>query len=246
MDEILAADRSNAVERSEPRAISVFEEELLIRSANRERTAQEAREADTERLYAELALERAEEDSDLPAYHSIYEDAVAIPEQPGAKPAASRFGQIPELIGNRVRKAIGYIRESAPTWFAAEKPDSSSNRKRFPISAFAAILTVAVCMMMIVAGSLMLTSAESEVYQLNVDIDRLQGEITDLRSEMESNENLLRIREIAVEEYGMVGEEYLKMDYMQTEQEERIEVFSGERDEKIGLAGLLSAIGLGK
>ena len=101
-------------------------------------------------------------------------------------------------------------------------------------------------MMMIVAGSLMLTNAESQVNQLNVDIDRLQGEISDLHSEMESDENLLRVREIAVEEYGMVGEEYLKMDYIGMDREEKIEVFSGDRENHVGLSALLSALGLGK
>ena len=245
MEEIFATEQKETAERSEPRAISVFERELFLRAANKERIEQEAREADTDRLYAELALARAEEETDLPAYHSIYEDAVAGPFAE-AESAEPRKRQLPKFAKEKTRKAVGYLKQSAPTWFETAKPDSSSNRRRFPISAFATILTIAVCMTMIVAGSLMLTNAESEVYQLNVDIDRLQGEITDLRSEMESNENLLRIREIAVNEYGMVGEEYLKMDYISMEREEQIEVFSGEREDHVGLAALLSAMGLGK
>ena len=245
MEEIFVTGKTNAAERSEPRAISVFEEELFLRAANRERAEQEAREADTDRLYAELAQANAAQDTDLPAYHSIYEDAVAEPLSESGS-GKSRRRLFPELARKKTRKAVGYLKQSAPTWFAVEKPDSSSNRRRFPISAFATILTIAVCMMMVVAGSLMLTNAESQVNQLNVDIDRLQGEITDLRSEMESNENLLRIREIAVEEYGMVGEEYLKMDYISMKREEQIEVFSGEREDHVGLSALLSAIGLGK
>ena len=245
MEEIFATEQEETAERSEPRAISVFERELLLRKADQERIEQEARDADNDRLYAELALARATEDADLPAYHSIYEDAVAEP-LAVSEPVASRKRNLPELAKEKTRKAVSYLKKNAPTWFAVTKPDSSSNRRRFPVSAFATILTVAVCMMMIVAGSLMLTNAESQVYQLNVDIDRLQGEITDLRSEMESNENLLRIREIAVEEYGMVGEEYLKMDYVGMEREEQIEVFSGEREDQVGLSALLSAIGIGK
>ncbi len=245
MEEIFATEQEEAAERSEPRAISVFEEELLRRAAGRERAEMEARENETDRLYAELALANETAEEDLPVYHSIYEDAVAepLPESEAERPRMQRF---PALAKEKTKQAVRYLRESAPTWFTQEKTDSSSDRKRFPISAFATILTVAVCMMMIVAGSLMLTNAESEVYQLNVDIDRLQGEITDLRSEMEANENLLRIREIAVEEYGMVGEEFLKMDYIGMEREEQIEVFSGERDDRIGLSSLLSAIGIGK
>ena len=245
MEEIFVTGKSNAAERSEPRAISAFEGEFSLQAANRERTEQEAKEADTERLYAELAQANAAENADLPLYHSIYEDAVAEP-LPVSEPERSREHRLPRIAGEKTRKAVGYLKRNAPTWFAFAKPDSSSDRKRFPISAFAAILTIAVCMAMVVAGSLMLTNAESQVNRLNLDIDRLDGEISELRSDMESNENLLRIREIAVNEYGMVGEEYLKMDYIGMEREEKIEVFSGEREDRVGLSALLSAIGLGK
>ena len=190
-------------------------------------------------------MANAEKDADLPLYHSIYEDAVAEP-LPEPVRERSRLRQFPELAKDKTRKTVGYLLKSAPKWFTLSKTDSSANRKRFPVSAFATILTIAVCMTMIVAGSLMLTGAESEVYRLNVEINHLQGEITDLRSEMESNEDLLRIRQIAVEEYGMVGEEYLKMDYIGMEREERIEVFPGDREDGVGLSALLSAIGFGK
>lgn len=246
MEEIFDAGQTDAVERSEPRAISAFEEELLLRAANIECAEQEAREADNDRLYEELALVRSEEENDLPAYHSIYEDAIAQPLPEKTKSPKSLIRRLPGIAKQKTRETVGYLKQSAPTWFTQEKPDPSSNRKRFPISAFAAILTIAVCMMMIVAGSLMLTNAESQVNQLNVDIDRLQGEISDLHSEMESDENLLRVREIAVEEYGMVGEEYLKMDYIGMDREEKIEVFSGDRENHVGLSALLSALGLGK
>ena len=54
----------------------------------------------------------------------------------------------------------------------------------------------------------------------------------------------MEIRRIATEEYGMVSEEYLKMDYIELERDEIAEVAGGKRKDGIGLAGLLSAIGM--
>ena len=98
-------------------------------------------------------------------------------------------------------------------------------------------------MMLIVAGSLMVIGAETQISRLNAEITKLHEDITDLKSDLETSVDLLEIRRIATEDYGMVGEEYLKMDCIALDRDEIAEVKGEKKNSGIGLAGLLSAIG---
>lgn len=146
---------------------------------------------------------------------------------------------LPATAGERLKAAL-------PTWFDSAKPDTSKERKRFPLSAFAAVVAVAASLMLIVASSVMLTRAESNVSKLQKQISTASSEVAELRSDFEVRNDLLEIRRIAMEEYGMVEEEYLKMDYITLSSEDSVEVFEEEREESVGLAALLSAIGIKK
>ena len=67
-----------------------------------------------------------------------------------------------------------------------------------------------------------------------------------MRSDIEASIDLLEIRRIAMEEYGMVEEEYLKMDYISMKTEDSVEAFEDERPTGVGLSAILSAIGIKK
>ena len=67
-----------------------------------------------------------------------------------------------------------------------------------------------------------------------------------MRSELEASLDLLEIRRIAMEEYGMVEEEYVKMDYISLQTEDSVEAFEDDRSSGVGLSSLLSAIGIKK
>ncbi|MBQ8214226.1 MAG: hypothetical protein IJZ80_09470, partial [Clostridia bacterium] len=66
----------------------------------------------------------------------------------------------------------------------------------------------------------------------------------ELKSDLEVGNDLLEIRQIATEEYGMVAEDYVKMDYISLRGDDSVEVYQEEREESVGLSALLSAIGL--
>lgn len=136
------------------------------------------------------------------------------------------------------------IARSFPTWFNAEKPDTSKEVKRFPLSAFAALVAVAMSLMLIVASSVLLTRAEKNISELKSDVDTLSEEVADLRSDLNVRNNLLEIRRIAIEEYGMVDENYVKMQYIALDNQDTVEVFEEKREETVGLSALLSAIGI--
>ena len=139
----------------------------------------------------------------------------------------------------------GIIKERFPAWFNLAK-GKNDREKRFPLSAFASIVAICICMMMIVLSAFMVTSAESKISKLNSEVATLNTEIKDLEADLRSGSDLMEIRRIAVEEYGMVEAEYLKKDYITLEGEDRVEAFEKEERRGIGLSAILSALGLKK
>ena len=115
-----------------------------------------------------------------------------------------------------------------------------------PLSAFAAILAIAMSLMLIVASSVLLTRAEDNVSRMKLQVSETSDEVAQMRSDIEASIDLLEIRRIAMEEYGMVEEEYLKMDYISMKTEDSVEAFEDERPTGVGLSAILSAIGIKK
>ncbi|MBQ1963608.1 MAG: hypothetical protein II369_05775, partial [Clostridia bacterium] len=133
----------------------------------------------------------------------------------------------PRLV-DRIRAGHKSLKEAAPTWFDSAEPDTSGVKKRFPLSAFAAIAAVAVSLMLIVASSVLVTRAESKTAQLNDQITAAYAESGDLRAKLETRDNLLLIRRIATEEYGMVDEEYVRTQYITLADKDTIETYEEE------------------
>ena len=138
------------------------------------------------------------------------------------------------------------IKEKLPLWFNGARADVSGEKKRFPLSAFASIAAVAASLMLIVTGSIMVTRAEDELSMLKREVDLMAGEVAEMRSDMDVATNLMEVRRVATEEYGMVEEEYLKAEYISVQPEESVEAFEEERADKFGIDALLSAIGIKK
>ena len=149
----------------------------------------------------------------------------------------SRVKALPQSVGERLKLAV-------PQWFDRSAVDTSREKKRFPLSAFAAVAAVAASLMLIVASSIMLTRAESNISRLKLEVSSVSGEVAELRSDFEVQNDLLEIRRIAMEEYGMVEEDYIKMQYLALSSEDSVEVYDDRREETVGLSAILSAIGL--
>ena len=151
---------------------------------------------------------------------------------------------LPRKLTQLPRMALKKLSASVPEWFDSGASKKNEEKKKFPLSAFAAIMAVAVSLMLIVASSVMLTRAESRINQLTVEAEVLTDEISELQSDVNVESNLLELREIAMDQYGMVDEKYVEMTYLDTESEESIEAYEEERDSSIGLSALLSALGI--
>ena len=177
---------------------------------------------------------------------SVYETARALAPEPARADAPEGLRAVSAHLHGLPARTAKTVRERLPLWFSPQRADGSAERRRFPLSAFAAVAAVAVSMMLIVSGALMVTGAETRISTLHSEIAELNGEIADLKSDLESTVDLMEIRRIAVEEYGMVEEEYLRMDYIALDSSDAVEIFEKEKDKSVGLSALLSAIGLKK
>ncbi len=155
-----------------------------------------------------------------------------------------RMTQLPFRVLSLPAKAVEAIRISRNSWFNASPADTSRNTHRFPLSAFGAILAVAMSLMLIVASSVLINQGESRVNSLKMELSDMGGEVSELKSDLEVKNDLLKLRDVAVNEYGMVSEEFVRMDYLSVSDEDFIEVFEEEGDQNVGLGALLSAIGL--
>ncbi len=154
------------------------------------------------------------------------------------------LAELPARVISAPRRALETVRTSRGEWFNGQAADTSAEVRRFPVSAFAAIIAIAMSLLLIVASSVMVHQGESRVNSLSLEIDEVSSEVMEIRSDLDVNTDLLRIREIAVEDYGMVSVDFVRATYLTTDEEESIEVFEAEEEPNVGLAALLSAIGL--
>lgn len=161
---------------------------------------------------------------------------------PAASGALERVGQVTRAVGSGCKR----MRALMETWVDKSTPDASAARKSFPLSAFAAIAAVAVSLMLIVASSVLIMRAERQLNGLNDEILSAYTEMSDLQAELEVRDNLLIIRDIAVNEYGMVSEEYVRTEYISLASADSIEAYEEEREQALELSALLSAIGVKK
>lgn len=152
--------------------------------------------------------------------------------------------ELPQELKNRAVTEVKRLFADKARWMDFSRADAGKEKRRFPLSALAAVVAVAMCLMLIVASSVMLSGAASSIGSLKKEIDTTTAEISKLRSDFEVQNDLLEIRRIAMEEYGMVDEEFIKMEYMESLAEDSVESFEEKPRESVGLDAILSAIGL--
>ena len=209
------------------------------------RRGKDTMEAEDLLRYAEESLRLRQRENPAEEMPSIYEAAETVEksEEVGAVTVAAALQRNLTEVKALPAKAIGFLREKLPVWFHFRAADTSSETKKIPISAFAAILAISVSLMLIVASALMITHTETKISKLNAEISTLQVEIRDLEGKLEANADLMEIRRIAIEEYGMVEEDYLKMERLSLDSAEEIRVYEQERNRELGISSILSAIG---
>jgi hypothetical protein len=158
--------------------------------------------------------------------------------------ALEKLSRLPAQIRKLPAKLAQTVRTSAPAWFNQEKINTEQESRRFPLSAFAALLAVAMSLMMIVASAVMINQGEQRVNALTLELTEMSGEVAELKSDLSVKNDMLGIRDYAVNELGMVEERYLQMQYLSLGSADSIEAFEEEKEQTIGISALLSALGV--
>lgn len=148
-------------------------------------------------------------------------------------------------LAGLAKEKIKMFFSGMPFWFDGKKPEGKGAR-RFPISAFAAIGVLAICLALIVSGSILVTHGENANNRLKKELSVLSAQMDDLQSELHLSNDVLLIRELATDACGMIGEEYVRTETLSLGNAESVETYPDGQPEGVGLSTLLSAIGIKK
>ena len=148
-----------------------------------------------------------------------------------------------------------WLNEWAGETFPRETTMILSDRKarRIPVGAVAALVTVAVSMSLVIGSTVLVSQSTREVSELKDAVQKKEAVISTLDDQLDLKNDLLGIRDKAINELGMVSEKYLPGEYLDPavqSGEDYLEVFDGAgsrtEDGQSGWARLLSAFGIGK
>jgi hypothetical protein len=119
-------------------------------------------------------------------------------------------------------------------------------KKRIPRGIIPVLAVVTLSLLMIVCASVMVSRASGDVSKLEKEIEKLEVVRDDLATDLEVKNNMLDIKRIAVEEYGMISGDYANSRYVDVTEEEKIEIIDTNEKEDNLLVKILRAIGLMK
>ena len=100
------------------------------------------------------------------------------------------------------------------TTFVAEEYGKRSEemkvgkKKRIPRGILSTFAVVTLSLLMIVCSTVMVSRASGDVSRLEGEIEELEAVRDDLAADLDVKNNMLEIKRIAVEEYGMISGEY--------------------------------------
>ena len=113
-----------------------------------------------------------------------------------------------------------------------------------PLSVISLLVVAAVSLMLIVSSTVMVSTAKRDAAQAQDETAELQKQAQLAKDKLESSIDYLEIYRTATEELGMIPASYVDSVYVNTAQDNAIEVVDQEK-EAPALSTLLSAIGIG-
>ena len=135
----------------------------------------------------------------------------------------------------------------ASEWFPMELRESrtTTERRRMPLGAMATLATVSISLMLIVGSNVMVSRASAEVSRLKEEESKLRDTQTELCEVLEEKNDPDLIRDLAIQEYGMVNRDYISVTYMDRAVEDEV-IHYGDEVPDLGISALLSAIASGQ
>ena len=121
--------------------------------------------------------------------------------------------------------------------------EDNGKKTKMPKGVLPMLAVITLSLMLCVCASVMVSRASADVSSLEERIDGLVYEIADLEGKLEVKNNMLDIKRIAVEEYGMISAEYASGRYIDVREQESIQKYDEKDDSSTWLEDLLVAIG---
>lgn len=200
-------------------------------------------------------------DYKMPRFYSRAEseyeeaDAKAMAEsvQESGKPSKKALWlAVTKHVKSKIREIPSHLKVKeleafAKDWFGFEKNEEirQGEHKKFPVKVVLITATVTVSLLLIVCSSVMVSRASANVSSLENKLDRLDAEIIDLEGKLNAKNDMLEIRRIAEEEYGMISYNYVSSEYIDIKGEEKLEKAEKNEDNS-WFDDLLRAIGIKK
>lgn len=155
---------------------------------------------------------------------------MAAPVQKAKKPAEK-----PALV----RRAVSFANK-------ADTPigDFVKSFRHLPVATVLTVIACAVSLMFIVGSSVMLNDASNEYVDMQREISALAEKENKLSLQLEEKNDLRKIEDVAVNKLGMVKKDLVTREYIKLNDGDVIEIYESS-EENVGIANLLSAIGIG-
>lgn len=126
----------------------------------------------------------------------------------------------------------------------SEEEMVEGKKKRIPRGVLPTIAVVTLSLLMVVCSSVMVSRATASVGNLEDEIEELRDVKNDLEADLVVKNDMLNIKDIAVNKYGMISSDYATSRYLDVTEDERIEKHEGNEKSDSLLTRLLKAIGL--
>lgn len=160
-------------------------------------------------------------------------------------PALVRKALGNKKIANVAHKLNVWVAETFPREVVVKaSPEERKMRRPMPVGLVATLVTVAVSMAMVISSTVLVSQSTRELSQMKQDLAAKDAIVSEISDQLDLKNDIMTIKNTASDELGMVSERYLDKNYIQSENEDYVEVFDGE-EEKGGLSALLSAFGIG-
>ena len=126
----------------------------------------------------------------------------------------------------------------------SEEEMIEGKKKRIPRGVLPTIAVVTLSLLMVVCSSVMVSRATADVGYLEDEIEELRDVRSDLEADLVVKNDMLNIKDIAVNQYGMISSDYATSRYLDVAEDERIEIYDTHEKGDSLLTRLLKAIGL--
>ncbi len=125
---------------------------------------------------------------------------------------------------------------------------SRRRAKPIPVGAVAGLAVVAVSMSLVIGSTVLVSRSTREVSELKDKLEERRTVQSELSDQLDLKNDLLSVRERAVNELGMVDEQYVSGSYLDSGAEDYLEIEdgNGNGESKSGWAAILSAFGIGR